>query len=525
MLGVAVAIGVLTMHYERAREDLVDSEAKFRSMFEHALDGYIRTDPEGNILAANPALVEMLGYDSEEELRQHNMVELYAEPRQREAFIEAHQDDGVLEGEEVRWRRRNGDVITAKLRGKRVYTRDGDPIFEGSVHDVTAERLMQEQLELARRMESLGRLAGGVAHDFNNVLTSVLAGVELAEQALAEGDDPSEDLEVVRLSAMQGADLSGRLLDFSRPDAQEKISRRLDDIVEGAMTVLRRVIPASIRLVVDTDAGNACVSAEAGQLERVLTNLVINAQNAIGETGTITVETSTAATADRVQVSIQDDGAGMDEATLARIFEPFYTTRSLGRGTGLGLANVFNVVRALDGSIDVESTPGEGTEFRIDLPTCEAPAVVPRSRVPEIERTPLPGDDGAPLVVLVEDEEMVRRIVKRTLESVGFKTLAAVDGEEGLELVREHLEEVELVVSDVVMPGMSGPEMIDALREERPDLPFLLLSGYTADKLEDRGVDPVHFLEKPFSKGQLLDKIHALHPDGLESDTPGGTTE
>jgi PAS domain S-box-containing protein len=508
LLAIVIAIGVITMHYEHVREELSLSEAKYRSMFEDALDGQIQTDPQGRIYAANPALVAMLGYDSEEDLRGTNMAELYATPDERDRLIAAHEADGILKGAELRWKRKDGRVIDVKLRGRRVHDSDGVAYFKGSVHDITSQKMMREQLDLARRMEAVGRLAGGIAHDFNNVLTAIVTGVELVADEIASGDDPDEDLEAIHRSALQGAELSRRLLAFSRPEIADQNPVGFDDTLNSAAMILRRLIPENIQLELSPGAGSAHVMVDPGQLERVIINLAINAQQAVSEGGTIWIETSRSPDGRSVTLSVRDDGAGMDEETAARIFEPFFTTRTMGRGTGLGLATVFNIVNSLDGTIEVDSTPGEGTEFRIVLPTCEVQPEEDAAMEPVLSVAGAP-----PVVLLVEDEAMVRRIVTRTLENAGFETIVASDGETALRVARENLARISIVVTDVVMPKLSGPELVEALLKERPDLPYLLLSGYTADKMEESGIGMDHFLEKPFSKARLLEKIDQLRTD------------
>lgn len=502
-LGVAVAVGMLTLHYERTREELLLKDESYRNLFENSIEGFIRTDGAGNILAANPALVDILGYESEAELRTLNMAtDIYADPDARARLAAKYSKVDFLDGVEVTWKRKDGTLRDVRLM-TRQFTVDGEIQFEGSVQDITEQKALREQLEVARRMESLGRLAGGVAHDFNNILTAIIGGVELARLDAVDDCVPVKELETIDIAARQGVELSRRLLAFSRQDVEVRVPQDISEVLANSEAMLSRLLPTTVELTIDVQDEVLHVMSEPGQIERVIVNLAVNAEQAMPDGGKLTIRASRAG--EKVVLTTSDTGVGMDEAIAERIFEPFFTTKGVGGGTGLGLATTFKIVEALEGSIEVSSKPGKGTTITLTLPACAPPdeAERPPTVVPD-------SGDGHLVVLLAEDNPIVRRNLVRYLVRCDIEVIEASDGQEALELGLAEAARIDVAVFDIVMPGLTGPEAASRLNRDIPDLPVLFMSGYAAEALKEKGIDEDRFLAKPFAPNDLVSKIRAL---------------
>lgn len=487
--GVAVGVGLLMMHYEKARRELAQQEEEFRSLFENALDGYFRADHHGVLLNVNPAFAAMLERPAEQ-LIGKNLDEFTSQT--------ATWTDTNLDGLEQTWRRPDGRPIHVLLRVRELQ-RKGQTVFEGSVRDISQTRVMQEQLDLARRMDALGRLAGGIAHDFNNILTAIMGGVDLAEMELADGTSPQANLAIIRLSARKAAELAAQLLAFTKQRQGEASPVRIDTAIGNTEAMLRRLLPEHVNLIVRKDGGTAHCLAEPGQIERIVLNLAVNAQDAMPRGGTLEIETQTDAERHHATLIVRDSGQGMDPDILQQIFEPFFSTK-LDRGTGLGLANVYKIVESLGGAISVKSAIGHGSEFRVKLPIVDTAVGLEHTF-----ETPLPTVDGSPLVLLVEDRDFVRRSTQRILERSGYRVLATRDGAEALQVAQSKLDTIDVVLSDVMMPRKSGPELIHELRLLRPALPCVLMSAHTEEDLSDEFA--ANFLAKPFTAVELILKL------------------
>ncbi len=406
------------------------------------------------------------------------------------------------------------------------------PVPEGGYvnvygHDVTDQKQAEHQLRQAQKMEAIGRLAGGIAHDFNNLLTPIGGYAEMVLAATADDDPRRADLEEIARAAARAKDLTGQLLAFGRKQVLTMRTVDLNALVAGAERLLRRVVPEDIALHVET-AGQPCpIHADAGQIEQVLINLVINAADAIGRDGTITLTTGPRELAASdipahwrigpgayVALSVRDTGAGMDAATRARVFEPFFTTKDAERGTGLGLPTALGIVQQHGGAIAVDSAPGAGSTFTVILPpardvpvTAPAPAVVADA----------PAPDGPRTILVVEDDPAVRKLTCTVLAGCGYRVFQAAVPDEALALARCHGRRIDLLLTDVIMPQMNGAELREALRPLCPDLRVVYMSGYTDDVIARRS--PVnreaHFLQKPFLVDALTAKIRgALAAEG-----------
>ncbi|HEU5040926.1 MAG TPA: response regulator, partial [Gemmatimonadales bacterium] len=382
-----------------------------------------------------------------------------------------------------------------------------------------ALRRSEEQLRQAQKMEAVGQLAGGVAHDFNNLLTGILSYCDLILQEVRPGDPIRADLEQIRHAGLRAAGLTRQLLAFSRRQVLQPRVLSLNATVAELDGMLRRLLGPEVTLETDLDPALWYVLADPGQIEQVLMNLVVNARDAMPRGGRLRVATANrtiAAGEERpggprpgvyAAVAVTDTGTGMDSDIQARIFEPFFTTKEPGKGTGLGLSTVYGIVQQSGGHVLVESAPGRGSTFTVLLPRHDGSGAALPARA---DRRILPG--GTETLLLVEDEAAVRSSARRLLERHGYAVLEARHGADALRIVEEGPGEVDLVLTDVVMPEMGGRELVERLRARRPSLKVLFMSGYTEKSITPDGVMPPHtgFVEKPFTVEQLLRRLREI---------------
>lgn len=446
-----------------------------RSVVDHAPVGIVVFAADGSVLETNPAFQQLLGSNA------------------------AALGLAELSPGEHQLRRDDGSMVWVALTVSRV---EGWTI--ATVLDVSARRRVEEQLRQSQKMDALGQLAGGVAHDFNNLLTAISANAELMTFELDENCSAREELEEIRRTVRRGADLTRQLLAFSRPDSTGRAEALdLNEVVRSAEKMLRRVIGEHIWLETKLDAQDPLVRADKGQMEQVLVNLVVNARDAMPQGGLITIETTRGA--DGVSLLVRDTGHGMDESTRSRMFEPFFTTKPSGKGTGLGLATVYGIVRQSGGRIEVASAVGEGTTFAIRLPGSRTAAVAPAVAAPS-RALPM----GTETVLLVEDEAPVRTSIRRALERQGYTVLDAAHGLDAVAAF-ERADHVDLLLSDVVMPQLGGRPLVERLRRSNPHLPALLMSGYSQDDPDDL----LPLIQKPFDMTALVERVRAVLDDEM----------
>ena len=493
----------MAIERKRVEERLKESETKYRLIFEASPEAmWVYDVATLRFLAVNDAAVRRYGYTRDEFLDR------------RTADIEETGTGAVL-----RHRTKDGRTIEVESSTDAIE-------FAGRaarlvlVRDVTEQRQLEGQLRQAQKMEAVGRLAGGLAHDFNNLLTAITGYGDLVLGALPADDARRADVEEIRIAADRAAALTQQLLAFSRKQVLQPRVLDLNVIVRNAEKLLRRLIGEHIAMEAVLDPALGAVKADPTQLEQVIVNLAVNARDAMPQGGRLLLQTRNAQLdtgytsehsmvqpGEYVQLAVSDTGLGMDEQTKARLFEPFFTTKELGKGTGLGLSTVYGIVKQSGGYIWVYSELGCGTTFKVYLPLVEAAATVD---------VPAPAPEAAPrgseTVLLVEDEPALRAVARRVLQRQGYAVLEAADGDAALALVATHQGPLDLLVTDVVMPGLSGRDLADRLTAARPDLRVLFVSGYSGEALAHHGIlDPdLAYLEKPFNPDALAIKVREV---------------
>jgi PAS domain S-box-containing protein len=501
------------------------SEDRFRQLLDLAPDAILGVDGRGVIILANALCESTFGYTRDEMAGRPVEMLVPAIHREhhhehRRAYMASPSLRPMGVGRDLSALRRDGTEFPVTVTLSTIETEDGTVVL-AAVHDLTdrvyAERERAEleiRLQQAQRIESVGQLAGGVAHDFNNLLAVILNYTMFVAEKV-DDDETLRDLEQIRIAAERGADLTRQLLLFSRlkPSVPEPVD--LGVALTEVGELLRRTIGEHVALDIRPASDSAVVQGDRGKLEQVLVNLIVNARDAMPDGGRITVDTARIHVVDDgldwpgldlspgeyVCLRVTDTGQGMDQDVLARAFEPFFTTKPRGQGTGLGLATVYGIVSEAGGQVKIYSERGAGTTVSVYLPAAYVSA--PVSDAPPL--SPMPDADGS--VLLVEDEDAVREIASRILGRHGFDVVAACSPAEALDLAGG-IDRPRLVISDVVMPGMSGPDLVLQLREIWPGVPALLMSGYPADAAERVDVGSRALVYKPFTEAELLEYVH-----------------
>ena len=525
--------------------DLTDrrrSAARLRAVVSSMSDGLVLADPAGNLVEWNPAALRMHGYESQDEVRRplSDFAGTFVlSPPGGQPLPPADWPMArVLRGEvltdvELNVRRTDtGRQVVLSYSGSPVRGPDG-AVEMGvlTIHDVTERRRLEEQFRQAQKMEAVGRLAGGVAHDFNNLLTVINGYSDLLLDALPAGDPTRDLLDEIRKAGERSAGLTRQLLAFSRKAVVAPRILDLNALVLDMEQMLRRLIGEDVALAVKPQIRLGTVRADAGHLEQVLMNLVVNARDAMPRGGRLTVETRNADLDEAyarthagvrpgryVLLAVSDTGHGIPADILPHLFEPFFTTKGPGQGTGLGLATVHGIVQQAGGHVGVYSEVGVGTTFKVYLPRLADAAgnPAPMSAL-------RPPSRGTETILLVEDEGGVRALTRHVLQAAGYTVLEAADGAEAVRLAAAHRGRVHLLVTDVVMPGVGGRELAGRLAAGQPGLKVLYLSGYTDDAVVRHGVleEHVHFLQKPFTPAALAHKVREVLDRGPDATAPG----
>jgi two-component system, cell cycle sensor histidine kinase and response regulator CckA len=509
------------IEHKRYEEALRRSEARSRSLILSAAFGICRCTLGGRFLDVNPALITMLGYGSVEDLLKLDVRrEVFVNPRELGRLAEDYRYAGSLNGIEVQWKRKDGRVIIVRLSGCAASSTDEpeEVVLELIAEDITDRRQLEEQLRQAQKMDAVGRLAGGVAHDFNNLLMVINGYTEVLLEQLEKGSDMHHKVQSIQQAADRAATLTRQLLAFSRKQLLELKVIDVNSVIGDMERLLRPLIGENIELVTRLSTQTGHTRADAGQLEQVIMNLVVNAKDAMPDGGKLTVQSSDVTVRHDSEhrfiqpgryavISVADTGHGMDAETQSRIFEPFFTTKEKGKGTGLGLSTVYGIVKQSNGYVFAQSEPGAGTTFYVYLPRVEESAEAlapPKSQENEA--------GGCETVLLVEDEESVRELVRVTLASRGYNVLEAENGECGLRIAEAFKEHIDILITDVMMPGIGGRELARKLLLLRPGISVLYLSGYTEDSVITHGAlgPSTAFLQKPFTLQNLAKKVREV---------------
>ena len=504
---------------QTAESALERSQQQHRDIVSYASVGVYRTDIAGEILLANPALAQIVGYDKPEQLVGRNMGnDVYQNPAERAMFIaqcELLAEGAVLEAQ---WKRRDGSPIWVDIHARAVKDAAGHTVYyEGFVYDLTARKHLEKQFQQAQKMEAVGRLAGGVAHDFNNLLQIITSCTDFILGDATLIDQHRADLMEVKKSTDRATSLTRQLLAFGRTQVLHPATITLNDSLAELLPMLKRLFETTIDIRIETAPDLWAVRADPGQIEQVLLNLAINARDAMPEGGALTFVTENCVVGveraglndeytkpgDYALLRVRDTGVGMSEETRRMIFEPFYTTKEAGKGTGLGLATAYGIVKQSGGHIKVRTAPGTGSEFLIYLPRTDVASVDIEPRQLR-NRGPASG-----MVLVVDDETGVRQALHRILTAEGYTVVTAANGAEALELFESSSDAVDLLITDIVMPEMGGRELARQCCELRDALKVIYVSGYTEDSLLSQQTfeEGTEFIEKPFTRDVILERI------------------
>ena len=505
-----------------AAEALRRSEASFRSVVEDAPYGIYRASLSGELVLVNPALQKILGYASQTELLQVNLAQIYRNPSDHQKVNELLLQQGSFIDVEVEWKRKDGSPITVRSSGWPIKDENGRVAFlELFAEDVTERRALERQLRMAQKMEAVGRLSGGIAHDFNNLLGVIIGYSQVLKRSLKPENPLYEHAEEIEKASQRAVSLTRQLLAFSRQQVLEPVILNLNALLTDMEKMLSRLIGEDIALALAIDPTLAQVKADPGQVEQVVMNLAVNARDAMPDGGQLTIQTANvnldaaythqhpgSRVGSYVMLRVTDTGTGIDPEIQAQIFEPFFTTKERDKGTGLGLATVYGVVKQSGGYIAVDSEKGKGASFSVYLPRVEhAVAALDLSTVP-------PGKSvrGSETILLVEDEESLRKLAHMFLRDNGYQVLAAGDGAQALQLARQHTGPIHLLLTDVVMPGINGRVLAERLAPGQPGMKILYMSGYTDSFIAGHGVLEAgsHLLHKPFTEETLTRKVREL---------------
>ena len=518
---VALLICSFNAALRSAQEGLRRSEINFRSLVTNAPYGICRCDSTGVLLSANPALVNMLGYDSQSELTGRNLANLYADSQEWFAVADHFRISQTFNNLVADWNRKDASPIAVRLSGRKIRDDRDNTFFELFAEDVTERRALELQLRQAQKMEAIGRLAGGIAHDFNNLLMVISGYCEFLLERI--GPDPAVrgPAQEIANAASRATSLTRQLLAFSRKQMLMPRVFDVNGVVTENLKMLTRLIGEDIELVMVPGSQLGTVKADAGQIEQVIMNLAVNARDAMPSGGKLTIETSNVSLdesyarmhaptepGEYVMLAISDTGFGMDADTQNHIFEPFFTTKG-PKGTGLGLSTVYGIVKQSGGYIWVFSEPGKGTTFKVYLPRVDQTG---EPAVPELTPAARQAVRGHETILLVEDEATVRRLAREYLELQGYNVLEAGDGAAARQISLVQKGPIHLLLTDVIMPGMTGRELATLLIKSRPDMKVMYMSGYTENAIGHNGMldAGIVLLQKPFSLPTLRSKVREV---------------
>ena len=500
---------------------LRSSERRYRSLFEGVVHGIYHVGLDGQFLEVNPALVAMLGYDSAADVLKLNAVtDVHVCREGGPPLVQEWLQKKRIE-DEVTWRRRDGTIITVRLNGRPLTDEKGAvQTFEFIAEDVTERRFLEQKLRQAQKIEAVGQLAGGIAHEFNNYLGVILGYSDFLVEEAGTNESLRRGVAEIKAATQRAASLTRQLLAFSRKQVLEPAILDLNQVIWEAHKLLRRLVPANIEIVPVLDPALGRVKADSGQIQQILINLLINARDAMPQGGKVTIETANTELDESycgqhpgtlpgsyIVLMVRDTGCGMEAETRSHIFEPFFTTKEQGKGTGLGLSTIYGIVKQSGGHLDVESSLGKGTAFRLYLPCAETQAEQSEPTLTQPKELA-----GSETILVVEDEAALRRLICVSLERYGYKVLAAKDGAEAIEICQRSSSQIHLVLSDIMMPHVNGLQLRERAATLCPDAKFLFMSGYSEEIVDPENLlaHSCAFLEKPFLPDELVGKVREL---------------
>jgi two-component system cell cycle sensor histidine kinase/response regulator CckA len=507
---------------KQTEEALLATEERYRDLFENANDIIYLHDLQGNFTSINRMTTQLTGYTSDE-ASHLNITQIIA-PEYVE-FVKKNLTEKLSEKAEATIYKleilcKDGHILPVEVSSRLVY-KEGKPVaIQGIARDISERHELEDQLRQAQKMESIGRLAGSVAHDFNNLLTAIIGYSQLAMRHLEPDAPVQKEIREVEKAGKRAAELTNQLLTFSRKQALQPKTLDINQVVINVENLLGRLIGEDIELATKLSSNLNKVKADPGQLEQIIMNLAVNARDAMPQVGKLTIETANVELNEAyaqthlavqpgyyVMLAVSDTGTGMDKETQSRIFEPFFTTKDLGKGTGLGLSTVYGIVKQSGGTIWVYSEPDKGTTFKIYFPVIEEDARFEEARLPISQSL-----TGTETILLVEDDEAVRKIVCRILETSGYTVLQATSTDDALGIYRRYMDKIDLLITDVVMPVMSGRELVQQISGFGRKVKVLYMSGYTDNAIVHHGVLEANkpFLQKPFSPEALTRKVRAV---------------
>ncbi|MFI5096437.1 MAG: PAS domain S-box protein [Candidatus Acidiferrales bacterium] len=511
---------------KRAEEAQRRSEADFRSVVEGAPYGIYRASMTGRLLQVNPALQKMLGYDlADELLRKDLATDIFLHSGEYQRLTEILAGTEEIKDMEVEWKQQDGTAITVRCSGRRINDENRVPAyFEVFAEDVTEKRVLERQLRMAQKMEAIGRITGGIAHDFNNLLGVIIGYSRVLRKAVGADTALCEHALEIEKAGERAASLTKQLLAFSRQQVLTPEVLNINTLASDMQKMILRLLGEDIEVSLELDPALGTVMADQSQVEQVIMNLAVNARDAMPTGGKLKIRTANveldqtytrnhpgSKAGHYVLLAVTDTGTGMDAGTLTHVFEPFFTTKERGKGTGLGLATVYGIVKQSNGYIGVDSAPGKGASFQIYLPRHTGETAVAGRKIDSVEKL-----CGSESILLVEDAEPLRKLEQTILEASGFHVLSAGNGEEALKVAARFGSTFDLLLTDVVMPGMNGRALAEQLTPRQPGMKVLYISGYADSFIAGhRVLDPeMHLLHKPFTEEVLIRKVREVLDGG-----------
>src|SRR4030042_5309492 len=520
VIGVVLVFSDITER-RKAEEELRKWEEKYRPLFEESKDVVFISMPEGKLLDINPAGVKLFGYSSKDELLSVDIVrDLYSNPQDREKYQQALKQHGFVKDYELILKNKDGKRLIVLSTTTAVRDEKGNSVsYRGMMRDVTEQRRLESQLLHAQKMEAVGTLTGGIAHEFNNMLTTIMGYGKLLHEEMIEDDPLKHNVEMIIASSERAANLIQSLLAFSREQIIKPMPVSINEIIKRVEKLLLRIIGEDIELKTMLADRDLIINVDSGQIEQVLINIATNARDAMPDGGRLIISTELVELdekylktynygkpGDYALISVTDTGTGMDGNVRERIFEPFFTTKEIGKGTGLGLSMGYGIIKQHNGYVNAYSELGKGTTFKIYLPVVEL-------EVKEVETAiPAAPVGGTETILLAEDDKEVRNLIKDILQRFGYKVIEAVDGEDTIKKFVDDKDKIQLLILDVIMPKKSGKEAYDEIKHIRPDVKALFTSGYASETIYKKGLfeEGIHLVSKPLSPKELLKKVREV---------------